>query len=232
MPETLQQLFNSPTSFQSVNVGAEAIAKLLLALVLGIIIAKVYKHVHKGISYSESYAFSIVLVTMIVAFVMMVIGGNVARAFTLLGAFTIIRYRTAVKDPKDTAFIFLALVVGLGVGASDYELAIIGTVMVALAALLLDRINFGSLIKLEQILYLTVEPKSIDQKSLEVILKGLFKEIAVINVNFNSSNNSLQYSYNVKLIKNNDQTGAIDKLAAVKGVRNAEILASQQVVEF
>ncbi len=232
MPETLQQLFNDPTSFQSVNVGAEAIAKLLLALVLGIVIAKVYKHVHKGISYSESYAFSIVIVTMIVAFVMMVIGGNVARAFTLLGAFTIIRYRTAVKDPKDTAFIFLALVVGLGVGASVYELAITGTIMIALAALLLDKINFGSLIKLEQILYLTVEPKSIDQKSLEVILKGLFKEISVINVNFNSSNNSLQYSYNVKLIKNNDQTGAIDKIAAVRGVRSAEILASQQVVEF
>lgn len=232
MQDTLQQLLNNPTSYQPVNIGAEAIAKLLLTMVLGIIIAKVYKHVHKGISYSESYAFSIVIVAMIVAFVMMVIGSNVARAFTLLGAFTIIRYRTAVKDPKDTAFIFLALVVGLGVGASDYELAIVGTLMIALAALLLDKINFGSLIKLEQILYLTIEPKTIDQKSLEVMLRGLFKEIAIINVNFNSSNNSLQYSYNVKLIKKNDQAGAMDKIAAVKGVRSAEILASQQVVEF
>ena len=232
MQDTLQQLLQDPTSFQTVNTGAEAAAKLLLAMVLGIIIAKVYKHVHKGISYSESYAFSIVIVTMIVAFVMMVIGSNVARAFTLLGAFTIIRYRTAVKDPKDTAFIFLALVVGLGVGASVYELAIVGTIMIAIAALFLNKTNFGSLIKLEQILYLTIEPKTIDQKSLEVMLRGLFKEIAIINVNFNSSNNSLQYSYNVKLIKKNDQAGAMDKIAAVKGVRSAEILASQQVVEF
>lgn len=232
MQNTLQQLLHNPTSFQSVNNGTTAIVKLLVALVLGIVIAKVYKRVHRGISYSESYAFSIVIVTMIVAFVMMVIGSNVARAFTLLGAFTIIRYRTAVKDPKDTAFIFLALVVGLGVGASDYELAVVGTLMIAAAALLLDKLNFGSLIKLEQVLYLTIEPKTIDQNSLEIMLRGLFKEISIITVNFNSSNNSLQYSYNVKLVKKNDQAGAIRKISTIKGVRDAEILASQQVVEF
>ncbi len=161
---------------------------LLLAMVLGIIIAKVYKRVHKGISYSASYAYSIVVITMIVAFVMMVIGANIARAFTLLGAFTLIRFRTAVKDPKDTAFIFLALVVGLAVGASDYAIAIIGTGVTAVAAIALDQLNFGSLVKLEQILYLTIDAKSVNQSDLEVMLKGLFKEISLINVNFNSAN--------------------------------------------
>lgn len=205
---------------------------LLLAMVLGIIIAKVYKRVHKGISYSASYAYSIVIITMIVAFVMMVIGANIARAFTLLGAFTLIRFRTAVKDPKDTAFIFLALVVGLAVGASDYAIAIIGTGVTAVAAIALDQLNFGSLVKLEQILYLTIDAKSVNQSDLEVMLKGLFKEISLINVNFNSANKSLQYSYNVKLDKKNEQSEAMRKISSIEGVKSAEILASQQVVEF
>ncbi len=205
---------------------------LLLAMVLGIIIAKVYKRVHKGISYSASYAYSIVIITMIVAFVMMVIGANIARAFTLLGAFTLIRFRTAVKDPKDTAFIFLALVVGLAVGASDYAIAIIGTGVTAVAAIVLDQLNFGSLVKLEQILYLTIDAKSVNQSDLEVMLKGLFKEISLINVNFNSANKSLQYSYNVKLDKKNEQSEAMRKISSIEGVKSAEILASQQVVEF
>lgn len=205
---------------------------LLLAMVLGIIIAKVYKRVHKGISYSASYAYSIVIITMIVAFVMMVIGANIARAFTLLGAFTLIRFRTAVKDPKDTAFIFLALVVGLAVGASDYAIAIIGTGVTAVAAIVLDQLNFGSLVKLEQILYLTIDAKSVNQSDLEVMLRGLFKEISLINVNFNSANKSLQYSYNVKLDKKNEQSEAMRKISSIEGVKSAEILASQQVVEF
>ena len=64
------------------------------------------------------------------------------------------------------------------------------------------------------------------------MLKGLFKEISLINVNFNSANKSLQYSYNVKLDKKNEQSEAMRKISSIEGVKSAEILASQQVVEF
>lgn len=205
---------------------------LLLAATLGIIIAKVYKKTHKGISYSASYAYSIVVITMVVAFVMMVIGGNVARAFTLLGAFTLIRFRTAVKDPKDTVFIFLAVVVGLAVGASDYSLAIAGAIVTSAVALVLDAVNFGNMVKLEQVLYLTINPKVVNQKDLETILRDQCKEISIINVNYSDSNKLLQYSYNVKLRKKDSQAKVMENISAVEGVKSAEILASQQVIEF
>lgn len=232
MQLNFEQIINDSVNSEVFTSVPTVFINLLLAMVLGIIIAKVYKRVHKGISYSASYAYSIVIITMIVAFVMMVIGANIARAFTLLGAFTLIRFRTAVKDPKDTAFIFLALVVGLAVGASDYAIAIIGTGVTAVAAIALDQLNFGALVKLEQILYLTIDAKSVNQSDLEVMLKGLFKEISLINVNFNSANKSLQYSYNVKLNKKNEQSEAMRKISSIEGVKSAEILASQQVVEF
>lgn len=232
MIEELEKIFTDNISSSSVDSIAVIALNLVIAMILGVVVAKVYKRVHKGISYSESYAYSIVLVTMIVTFVMMVIGGNLTRAFTLLGAFTIIRYRTAVKDPKDTAFIFLALVLGLAVGGSNYAMAITGTFIISITALLLDKLNFGSMIKLEQVLYLTIESKSINQEALESILKKHFKKVSIINVNYNSATESLQYSYNVKLFSQDEQSDAIQAIAKIKGVKDAEILASQQVVEF
>ncbi len=208
------------------------IINILLAAVLGIIVAKVYKHTHKGISYSSSYAYSIVIVTIVVALVMMVIAGNVARAFTLLGAFTLIRFRTAVKDPKDTAFIFLALVVGLGVGANEYTLAIVGTLLTVAIALILDAVNFGTMLKLEQVLYLTTNPKQLNQSDLETMLRSQCKEVSIINVNYNETSKLLQYSYNIKLHKKDQQADVMNKITKVEGIKSAEILSSQQVIEF
>lgn len=232
MQEIIDQLLSSSVTNASANSIATTVVNLLLAMLLGIVIARVYRNVHKGVSYSASYAFSLVIVTMVVAFVVMVIGSNVARAFTLLGAFTLIRYRTAVKDPKDTAFIFLALVVGLAAGASDYVLAVTGTVITAITAIVLSKLNFGSVVKLEQVLYLTIDAKAIEQANLETLLRGLFKEVSIINVNYNSAKKSLQYSYNVTLNKKHKPTTAIEHLSSIEGVRSAELLAAQQVVEF
>lgn len=232
MQDILNQILNSSaTTTAASNAGVVAF-NLFIAMILGVVVAKVYRRVHRGISYSSSYAYSIVIITMVVCLVMMVIAGNITRAFTLLGAFTIIRYRTAVKDPKDTAFIFLALVLGLAVGSSDYAIAFTGAGMLVTTALMLDKLNFGAMVKLDQVVYLTVDSEKIDQKRLEKILKSLFKEIEIINVNYNSSAKALQYSYSVKLGKVNDQAMAIEELSKISGVKNVEVLASQQIIEF
>ena len=205
---------------------------LFIAMILGVAVAKTYRRVHRGISYSPSYAYSIVIITMVFAFVMMVIAGNITKAFTLLGAFTIIRYRTAVKDPKDTAFIFLALVLGLAVGSSDYVMAFTGAGMLITTALTLEKLNFGAMVKLDQVVYLSVDSEKVNQAALEKILKELFKQVEIINVTYDGGVRALQYSYSVKMEKSTSQAKAISKLSQVEGVKNVEILASQQVIEF
>ena len=84
------------------------IINLITSLILGLLISYVYRLTHKGISYSQSFMLTIVFVSIIVAMVMMVIGNNIARAFALVGALSIIRFRTVIKDTKDTAYIFIA----------------------------------------------------------------------------------------------------------------------------
>ncbi|MHC4458009.1 MAG: DUF4956 domain-containing protein, partial [Planctomycetota bacterium] len=120
------------------------ILSLLLAFVLGQAIAWVYYFTHSGLSYSRTYVQSLVLVTIVVATVMAVIGDNIIRAFGLMGALAIIRFRNVVKDTRDIVFIFCALVVGMASGSQRYFIAIISTVVLSLIAVYLYLTGFGT----------------------------------------------------------------------------------------
>jgi len=205
---------------------------LVVAMAIGMVIAYTYKAVHKGISYSQSYVYSIVIVTMVVALAMMVIGNDITRAFALLGTFTIIRYRTAVKDPKDTAFIFMALVLGLAVGASNYGIAITGTAVMMLAAVFLDRIDFGAANKSEHVLYLTVSGGGMESGGLEELLKEVFDKASMLNVNYDSGSDRTTYTYNVKKKKGQASDVVVERLSSNDSVEAIELLAAQNLVEF
>jgi len=130
----------------------DILINMALAFGLGLIISYIYKVTHKGLSYSQSFMLTIVFVTFIVAVVMMVIGNNLARAFALVGALSIIRFRTVIKDTKDTAYIFLGLAAGMAAGTSSYFLAIAGVSFFSLISLVLNATNYGSFYKSEFLL--------------------------------------------------------------------------------
>ncbi len=121
----------------------EIIINLLLAFFLGIICSWFYRWTYKGFSYSVSYIITLILLAPITSFVIMVIGNNVARAFSLVGALSIIRFRTPLKDTRDTAFVFLSLGIGFATGTKAYALAIIGTIAVCLFALIMHLTHTG-----------------------------------------------------------------------------------------
>ena len=131
---------------------SEILLNLILAFVLGMIISWIYKSTHKGLSYSQSFMLTTIFVSVIVAMVIMVIGNNLARAFALVGALSIIRFRTVVKDTKDTSYVFWALAAGLASGTSNYFLAIAGTSVIGAIAAILHITNYGTLYKSEFIL--------------------------------------------------------------------------------
>ncbi|MDE0297309.1 MAG: DUF4956 domain-containing protein [Candidatus Poribacteria bacterium] len=110
------------------TVGSIAL-KLLLAFALGIVISVVYHWTHLGIT-ERSFTDTLIILCMLISVVMVVIGDSVARAFSLVGALSIIRFRTVVQDPRDIAFVFFALATGMAVGASDPPIAILGTFLI------------------------------------------------------------------------------------------------------
>ncbi len=110
------------------TVGSIAL-KLLLAFALGIVISVVYHWTHMGTA-ERSFTDTLIILCMLISVVMVVIGDSVARAFSLVGALSIIRFRTVVQDPRDIAFVFFALATGMAVGASDPPIAILGTFLI------------------------------------------------------------------------------------------------------
>ena len=111
------------------TVGSIAL-KLLLAFALGIVISVVYHWTHTGIA-ERSFTDTLIILCLLISVVMVVIGDSVARAFSLVGALSIIRFRTVVQDPRDIAFVFFALATGMAVGASDPPIAILGAFLIS-----------------------------------------------------------------------------------------------------
>jgi len=99
---------------------ADILTNMALAFAVGLIVSFTYKMTHKGLNYSQSFMLTLDLMTPIVAMVMMIIGNSLARAFALVGALSIICFRTVVKDTKDTTFVFFS--VGCWHGLGNIEL--------------------------------------------------------------------------------------------------------------
>jgi len=98
---------------------------MVLSFVLSAFIGWIYKITHRGASYSQSFVFTLVMNGMIVALVMLIVGSDIARAFSLVGALSIIRFRNALKETRDIGFIFFTMVIGMAVGTRFYLLGIV-----------------------------------------------------------------------------------------------------------
>jgi hypothetical protein len=115
----------------------EILARLVVAAIFGGLVAFVYRRSRNEIDISPTFPPTLVLLSILIAMVTQVIGDNVARAFSLVGALAIVRFRTVVRDTQDTAFVILAVVVGMAVGASAPWVAAIGLGLVAVVAIMM-----------------------------------------------------------------------------------------------
>jgi hypothetical protein len=107
--------------------------RLLVALVLGALVAWIYVRTSRRATSGESFPTTLALLAVLIAMVTQVIGDNVARAFSLVGALSIVRFRTVVRDTKDTAYVIFAVVVGMAVGAQNLWVAVIGIAVIGCA---------------------------------------------------------------------------------------------------
>lgn len=208
------------------------VINLLLTFGLAFVIAWVYKKTHKGLSYSQSFVFTLVVMSVIVAMVMMVIGNSLARAFGLLGAFSIIRFRTAVKDTKDTSYIFFALAVGMAVGTGNYLIALIGTVLVLLMILTLDKFNFGSIKNHEYLLSFIVTHEAGAGSSFESIFKKYLKNSMLLNINSKQDGKASEMTYHITFSDETKSDVFVKDLSGMAGVEKVHLITSKEDVEY
>ena len=138
MKEELYQLLQGSSSV----IGFEdALIRICFAIVLGLAIFVSYWISHAGTIYSQKFNVNLVTLTVLTTTVMMVIGSSIALSLGMVGALSIVRFRTAIKDPRDTTYIFWAIICGICCGVSQLIAAALGTAAVFVAMLILGRIR-------------------------------------------------------------------------------------------
>jgi len=160
----------------------------------------------------------------------MIIGNNVARAFALVGALSIIRFRTVVKDTKDTAYIFMCLCAGMACGTSSYFLGIFGTIFFATVALSLDYFNYGTFYKSEFILIFRSSNKSSDEYTS--IISKFTKSANLIHLEQSGDSQSIKLNYDAVLINDSDPEEIIRELAKIDSLSEISLVASKHDIDY
>lgn len=208
------------------------IENLLAALLIGLVIGFVYRRTHRGLSYSQSLVVTLVLMCLIVCSVMMVIGSNLARAFALVGALTIVRFRTVVKDTRDTAFIFFALTEGIACGTANIRLAVISTLFIGFVAWLLARTNYGSMMQSEFILRLRYDREAGGEEEYVQVIRRFSKNSTLIHVEPSGEGRYLILTYDIRLLPGTTPDVLATSLNALAGVDNVNMVSSCNDVEY
>jgi|TARA_B100001142_G_C14260553_1_gene626824 hypothetical protein len=211
----------------------DVLINLSLAIVLGLFISYVYKYTHKGVSYSQSFMLTIVFVTIIVAMVMMIIGNNIARAFALVGALSIIRFRTVIKDTKDTAFVFLALAAGMASGTTSHFLAIAGTLVTSIVAYILYTTNYGSIYSSEFILRFRLsQDGSVQDPEYVGVLNKYAQTANLLHIEPSGDSLSSRMTFDVMMRKDMAPEEMSTELSKLDEVSELIIVASEHDIDY
>ncbi|KAF0223402.1 MAG: hypothetical protein FD133_1499 [Erysipelotrichaceae bacterium] len=202
--------------------GTISLSSILLSLVSSFVIALfilvVYKRTYNGVVMSRSFSLLLVLLAMVTSLAVRTISSNLALSLGMVGALSIVRYRTAVKDPMDTGFIFWAIMAGIMTGIGLYLIAIVS----ALALGLLFMLVFGFQIKKSAQFLLIVRYES---TAHEAVMTALSKLPAHKLRNKTMVGSSIELTYDIEIKAHQEQI--VDPIKAIRGVDSVNLISYQ-----
>jgi hypothetical protein len=204
---------------------------LLLAFVLGQVLAWVYYLTHSGLSYSRSYVQALILITVVIAMVMAVIGNNIITAVGLMGALAIVRFRNVMKDTRDIAFIFCALVVGMAAGSQRYLTAIIGTMVLSLIAVYLHFTDFGSHEPHNGFLRFSLRGPLGPEHPVPGVLRRFCGSFTLISVQDSGFGGPAEYAYQVMIRNTAKNEELVSELEKVDGIESISLTMQEKLLE-
>ena len=195
--EFFNKLFETSATVDVITVG-RMFAATTLAFALSLITGYVYRITHRGPSYSQSTVHTMVIMSVVVALIMLIIGSNIARAFSLVGALSIIRFRNAVKESRDVAFFFVAMAIGMACGTGFMSLATVFTLNISAMIYFLTRFDIGAKPMVEVLLRITVNDSIDYQTAFDAAFYKHFTQSDLISVDSDGTG-KLELIYSVTL---------------------------------
>ncbi|MGI6069652.1 MAG: DUF4956 domain-containing protein [Blautia sp.] len=195
----------------------EIFLHIVIAALLGVVIYLSYYFTHAGSIYSKKFNVSLITLTILTATVMTVIGNNIALSLGMVGALSIVRFRTAIKDSRDTVYIFWTIIVGICCGVGDYLVACVGSAVVFIVLLILGRV------KNDNRILLIIRGSRNMERRLEAIVFDYYQSKALLRVK-NTTRDSIELIYEI--------SRSMYKKAETKEKSITELLYAIDTVEY
>ena len=186
MKKLLLELFESTGQLDPRTI----ILRMIVATVISFFIYLSYKLSHEGSIYSKKFNVSLMALTVITTAVMIVIGNNIAMSLGMVGALSIVRFRTAIKDSRDTVYIFWTIVAGICCGAGDFLVAAVGSAFTFLVLLIFGRIKNDNRMRL------IIRAARVNEEKIEALIFQRFSRKANLRVK-NTTENSVEFIYEI-----------------------------------
>jgi uncharacterized membrane protein YhiD involved in acid resistance len=206
----------------------QAIRNLGMALTCGLLVAGFYRLAIQHRAGYRTFAGALIAMAMITAVVIMVIENNLARAFGLVGAMSIIRFRTAVKDIQDIVFIFFALAMGMSCGVGMYAVSLIGSLAVGTILVTVARVQPVGGRRREYLLQFTYWPKDAAEPPYLALLRRYCRKDHLVNSRARPDGESLDLAFYVVLKDMDEHSQLVRELADMDSVHNVNLFFDEE----
>ena len=220
---------------QSSSVNASMITlaySLLLAFILSSAIGWTYEKTFLGLSYSRNYVQALVLSAVVACTVMQAIGDNVGRGLGMLGALSIVRFRTSFKDPRDIMFLFASLGAGIGCGVFSWGAAMGGTLAFCIVAFMLSRTGLGTKHFFDGMLRFAMPNESAPRQDIEDILRGNLKMFVLITMREVNGGDRVDVAYQIRLRATKPAAEVLTELSKVEGISDIQFMMQDATTEM
>lgn len=207
------------SSFLS-NINSFSTLDVLLALglsfVLGLFIFIIYKKTYSGVMYSDSFGVSLIAMAMITSLVIIAVTSNVVLSLGMVGALSIVRFRTAIKEPMDIAFLFWAIAVGIVLGAGLIPLAVIGSVIIGVIVVIFSTRRIGDI----PYIFVVSCSDADAEKAADLLIREDAKKSILKSKSVTKGGIELTYEIRIK----EENTDFVNKISACEGITNAVLV--------
>ncbi len=196
---------------------SEVLLAMLFAVIVGLFIFWVYKKTFTGILYSSGFALTLIGLTLVTTLVIIAVTSNVVLSLGMVGALSIVRFRTAIKEPMEIVFLFWSIAVGIVIGAGMIPLAVLGSVIIGIILLIFaNRKNVEN----AYILVLNCENEEAENTAAE-LLKNTVKKYRIKSKTVNADGIELTTELKIK----DDKMAFVNRMNEIAGVKNATLVS-------
>ena len=196
---------------------SEVLLAMLFAVIVGLLIFWVYKKTFTGILYSSGFALTLIGLTLVTTLVIIAVTSNVVLSLGMVGALSIVRFRTAIKEPMEIVFLFWSIAVGIVIGAGMIPLAVLGSVIIGIILLIFaNRKNVEN----AYILVLNCENEEAENTAAE-LLKNTVKKYRIKSKTVNADGIELTTEIKIK----DDKMAFVNQMNKITGVKNATLVS-------